>query len=475
MGQGSSSCWTGIERVLASGAPRPVQARDPANLKGGPAETTQSTASQAPSSFKCRRFHRTREFGYGSDIAGFLEHDPILKMDSPSDADIPDKIASVLYAHINRRVFSSPEDDEYHIGHFTWDWLSCIKTHSRCDVMKKDISDRLRFFKKELKLSDEILVISLIYIERLLETKRAQFTPANWDVILTTGVVLASKVSEDIHPWNIDFQIALSGLATKPATSRGAFSSRSIYLMESKFLKHIEFNVHVNADAYAHYHFNLTEGGGNPTEMLEKIEEEIDVSLFTREDSPFGNGCASSPTHFLDLCMSTRAPSTGTTTPSLQIGPQNGLIRFPAATPAGFGRLDPANPYVGTFQHATPAKKPNGSWLSGDLSCLCNMQGTCHICVRRSKIAFALHEESSMRKCASFGSVGTAMSTTPESPDDRSCGPLLRVNDMSTATLTGATGRYLAQELLKQKTMQSYYGDSAIDRHVIWRQPGLIS
>eukprot|EP00397_Hematodinium_sp_SG-2012_P010576 GEMP01010692.1.p1 GENE.GEMP01010692.1~~GEMP01010692.1.p1 ORF type:complete len:498 (+),score=44.05 GEMP01010692.1:43-1536(+) len=469
MGQ-APSCWEGIRRSFAP----PNNARNTPTtpeseillLDGNAAQCEmRRTQSTAPSTFKCRQARKPVGDSNASALeAGFLDFDPrLLHPGSPreSTTDIVDKIATVLYAHVDHRVFSSLEDDAYHIGHFSWGCFFCVKTRSKLNVTKEDIYERLKYLLTTLNLSTEICVITLIYIERLLATRKAQFTPANWEVILTTGVVLGTKVWDDIHPWNIDFELALASSSRFP----GPFTASSIYKMESLFLKHIDFGVHVHADVYAHYYFSLT-GGGDPTEMLEKIEEELNVSKYAPE-SPFrGSSRMAGPVYTLDLCLSPVmciAPTHSSDYTHLQrLNPRNpfALFGLPSATPAGMGRLDPRNPYVGTFQHAKPSKKPSGSFVSGDMSCLCNLQGKCHICVRRSKIAYVIKEESSLKYNKSWASFAT---TIPEStsaydgansplPDERS--PLQGEDTVSTKTLTGVTGKYLAKELKQMRCQQ---------------------
>lgn len=452
MGQGSStpSCCNGIHKILIGCVASQNKIALPGVNPSGARLAVPEPVLSSNTSFKFRRPRRTKNFDISNSAwisrTCFLEYDSQLRLDNDEKwsepVHIAEKIAKVLFAHIDGRVFSSPEDDPYHYAHFHQSCFLCIKQHSSIEVQMEDIHARLQYVMDAISVCPEILVISLIYVERLLQTSKARFTPANWDVIITAAVVVASKVWEDVHPWNIDFDFALSKLRADKRTARGAFSSKSIYAMESLFLKHIDWNVEVNADLYAHYHFNLAESADS-TEMLQPIHEENEAA----EDDTIASPRSSSCIQRLDL---TTPKSSSSGTPAMERKFRiscNGIERRSCSN-SSFGRLDPRNPYVGTFQHATPAKRPSGSWLSGGLCCLCNMQGTCLICIRRTRLAHS--KENYMNKCMSTVSLATTTSPSPASSSICS-GDTMEENytAQNGLTITGATGRFLAQELKK--------------------------
>jgi len=417
MGHASStSCWVGAPTSCFSGVLSGTKFPTPAPIKKGGATVNGATASCV--SFKDRRLRRYQDESpenrrqhaalLRSD-SGFIEVDPRLESCTPS-VDLVDKIAMVLFAHVNFRVFSSPEDDPWHVKTFTTQYLPCIKRHSRYRVNKDDIKKLLTLLMEGLGLGEEIVVLGCVYIERLLGTRKVVFTPGNWDCILLTGIVLASKVWEDIHPWNVDFAAVL-------ATWKTPFSSYSIYKMESLFLRQLEYKVQVDADCYAAYYFNFTQKT-NPLETLGVIDE---------EDSPTAG--RKGPIDTLNLFAPVITLST---------------------TAGGFGRLDPRNPYVGTFQHARPAENPSHSFLSGDL-CKCNFSGTCHVCVRRTKKQIEKNDASSMRRVRSWASSMSTAADSNVSSQSPSLNSICPASPKTSAcTLTGASGRYLAAELKRR-------------------------
>ena len=56
-----------------------------------------------------------------------------------------------------------------------------------------------------MQLATECIVVSLIYIERLMTSSRVEIRFCNWKPIVFTSILLASKFWEDICFWNIDY------------------------------------------------------------------------------------------------------------------------------------------------------------------------------------------------------------------------------------------------------------------------------
>ena len=98
----------------------------------------------------------------------------------------------------------------------------------------------------KLHLSAECSVVSLIYIERLMEKSGVELLADNWRPILLCGLLLASKVWQDVNPWNIEFANVLSD-----------FSLDSINRLERTFLKHLQYSLNISGKVYARYYFAL--------------------------------------------------------------------------------------------------------------------------------------------------------------------------------------------------------------------------
>jgi len=97
----------------------------------------------------------------------------------------------------------------------------------------------------------DCIIISLIYVERLVKTSRGALRPraCNWRSILFSCMVLASKVWDDLSMWNADFS------ATCPNGVK--FPLKRINELEVEILSALSYKVKVPASEYAKYYFLL--------------------------------------------------------------------------------------------------------------------------------------------------------------------------------------------------------------------------
>jgi hypothetical protein len=58
---------------------------------------------------------------------------------------------------------------------------------------------------EKMQLATECIVISLIYIEKMMATSKIEIRNINWRPLLLTALLLAGKFWDDIAWWNIDF------------------------------------------------------------------------------------------------------------------------------------------------------------------------------------------------------------------------------------------------------------------------------
>lgn len=171
------------------------------------------------------------------------------------------KVAAVIYQHYEEgegRVTSgSPSDDEFHEAHFVrrrrgccccWPRRAQKQVASKEMVMKliDDIAHSLFFCK-------QVVVLSLVYIERFLEITRACLTAGNWRSLVIAAILVASKVGEDVHPWNADFEECLVDIADI------WYQPSALYRLESLFLQRLNWRVFVTGETYAAYYFALLE------------------------------------------------------------------------------------------------------------------------------------------------------------------------------------------------------------------------
>lgn len=105
-------------------------------------------------------------------------------------------------------------------------------------------------------MEHDTLIMSLIYVERLIkETNgRVSPTPDTWESVLFSCMVLASKVWDDLSMWNVDFSNV-----SMASNSKSQFSLKKINQLEFSVLACLNFNVKVNASEYAKYYYYIRE------------------------------------------------------------------------------------------------------------------------------------------------------------------------------------------------------------------------
>jgi len=99
---------------------------------------------------------------------------------------------------------------------------------------------------KAVQLSSECSIVCLIYIERLMETAKVPLLGTTWRPILLAGLLLASKVWQDLSSWNIEF-----------ATVYPQYGLDAINRLELLFLKKVKWDLCISSSLYAKYYFAL--------------------------------------------------------------------------------------------------------------------------------------------------------------------------------------------------------------------------
>ena len=100
----------------------------------------------------------------------------------------------------------------------------------------------MRYIIDNMRLATECIVISLIYLEKLMLTSKVEIRLCNWRPMLFTAILLASKFWDDISFWNVDFVEALEVYALK-----------QVNRLESEFLSLCDYKLFVSADSYLLY------------------------------------------------------------------------------------------------------------------------------------------------------------------------------------------------------------------------------
>eukprot|EP00929_Paragymnodinium_shiwhaense_P027982 TRINITY_DN16300_c0_g1_i1.p1 TRINITY_DN16300_c0_g1~~TRINITY_DN16300_c0_g1_i1.p1 ORF type:complete len:567 (+),score=114.76 TRINITY_DN16300_c0_g1_i1:177-1877(+) len=302
-----------------------------------------------------------------------MEVPPWQELNSSTDCIVA-QVAAVVVAHCEDGAMSrgawGPADDEFHEAHFfcqlnclarpsssgcwlgpLWKLLALGTFHRQSQggdyeedaFSRGDMSsvERVQNFIKEVAVAfyfcKQLVVLGLVYLERLLQvdtTARGApgrpavcVTPANWRSLLVAALLTASKVWEDVHPWNVDFEAGL-----RDAVGLRCLTG-ALYKLESLFLQRLDWRVFVPGATYACYFMALVDG---------RSATETDVSCKTSVVS--GEGDSDSLDESRQARLREFAPACGTLTS--QAVQQAWL-------------LDQSNPLVGSLRHAPRALAPS--------------------------------------------------------------------------------------------------------------------
>jgi hypothetical protein len=98
----------------------------------------------------------------------------------------------------------------------------------------------------KVQLSSECSIVCLIYVERLMEIAKVPLLANTWRPIFMCGLLLASKVWQDLSSWNIEFTSVFP-----------QFSLDAINRLELKFLRMVKWDLYISSSLYAKYYFAL--------------------------------------------------------------------------------------------------------------------------------------------------------------------------------------------------------------------------
>jgi hypothetical protein len=99
---------------------------------------------------------------------------------------------------------------------------------------------------KSVQLSSECSIVCLIYVERLMEVAKVPLLSNTWRPIVMCGLLLASKVWQDLSSWNIEF-----------ASVYPQYRLESINRLELQFLRMVKWDLYISSSLYAKYYFAL--------------------------------------------------------------------------------------------------------------------------------------------------------------------------------------------------------------------------
>ena len=111
---------------------------------------------------------------------------------------------------------------------------------------EEDIRDSIADVHALARFTPGVLVVALIYIERLRRTTGALLLASTWQPILLIALIIAQKVWEDRSHLNVDFTLLCPTLNLKQLNA-----------LERNFLRLIDYNVGVKATVYTEWYFHL--------------------------------------------------------------------------------------------------------------------------------------------------------------------------------------------------------------------------
>ena len=109
----------------------------------------------------------------------------------------------------------------------------------------RDVAQYLQMIFTTAQCSVDCTIVCLIYIERLLTRSGLNLTTRNWKPLVAVGMLLASKVWDDLSMLNADFAVFLP------------YTMDQINSWERQFLGGMQYDVRVSASQYAAYYFDL--------------------------------------------------------------------------------------------------------------------------------------------------------------------------------------------------------------------------
>lgn len=221
----------------------------------------------APASFKACKHRKTKDF-IGSEIIRHrslseinADVDPRLVNEADTTHAISAKVATLIFQYVTEGSLRE-ESSRQNESNSEFDEAHYIRKHRCCCCPRRarrpslsvenifglinDIADSLYFCK-------QVVVLCAIYLERLIQRTSICLTEKNWRCLVVVALLVASKVWEDVHPWNADFEECLQEVAGIE------YKQGALFRLESIFLEKLGWKVFVDGECYAAYFFSLLE------------------------------------------------------------------------------------------------------------------------------------------------------------------------------------------------------------------------
>jgi hypothetical protein len=121
------------------------------------------------------------------------------------------------------------------------------KLHKECNTPSlNEVHLFLANLFVKAQLSAECSIVCLIYVERLMENAKVPLVSTTWRPVLLCGLLLASKVWQDLSSWNSE----IAGIYPQ-------YSLQAINKLERTFCQEINWDLYISSSAYAKYYFAL--------------------------------------------------------------------------------------------------------------------------------------------------------------------------------------------------------------------------
>ncbi|KAJ3156499.1 Cyclin Y [Geranomyces variabilis] len=244
-----------------------------------------------------------------------------------SSSDLTDTLHCVsraLVRHLNAAPLPTPSPD------ILSEEKHPLSNHIRFYRRKPREEDVYRFLEclfNAAELTAECGIITLIYVERLMNNTRLSLLPSNWIRIVLGALLLAAKVWDDHAVWNVDFVQIFPDVHVKDMND-----------LERFYIAHLHFNVNIRASEYARYYFALRE-----------LSPRLDITPQTRK-----------PLAVRDAgLLSARQPRT---IHPIELEPMSSSLRIPphkSKREQNDGTTTPKS-YVTTPTGSTPGRSPYG-------------------------------------------------------------------------------------------------------------------
>ena len=171
------------------------------------------------------------------------------KWDLDDDASLAREYALQATADFNEVLYCEPKW-QYSFVETSNLFVTSFALQKIDPIYEVPNTDKIYQFLKNIfvkcQLSAECSVVCLVYVERLMETAGIDLLSNNWRPIMLCGLLLASKVWQDLNCWNVEFASVLPD-----------FPLRSINKLERAFLKYLRYSLFISGSVYAKYYFAL--------------------------------------------------------------------------------------------------------------------------------------------------------------------------------------------------------------------------